>query len=218
VQTAATLRELLGDRRVLNVNSTATGGGVAEMLATLIGYARGAGVETGWLVIEGDLDFFTLTKRIHNGLYGSPGDGGELGSSERASYERTLAANVARICEEARPGDVVIVHDPQPAGLIGPLIDRSATSTGAASPTPLLAWRDSSKRGSLRTDAAPSDHLHRPPLSARSALDSDPRVRDGRSERPREVPWLAAYEGEFSYRDGHEFPSRGGRCARRMAT
>jgi trehalose synthase len=126
VRTAATLRELLGDRRVLNVNSTATGGGVAEMLATLIGYARGAGIESEWLVIAGDLDFFTLTKRVHNGLYGSPGDGGELGSSERASYERTLAANVARLGEEVRPGDVVIVHDPQPAGLIGPLIDRGA--------------------------------------------------------------------------------------------
>jgi trehalose synthase len=126
VRTAATLRELLGDRRVLNVNSTATGGGVAEMLATLIGYARGAGIESEWLVIAGDLDFFTLTKRVHNGLYGSPGDGGELGSSERASYERTLAANVARIGEEVRPGDVVIVHDPQPAGLIGPLIDLGA--------------------------------------------------------------------------------------------
>lgn len=126
MRTAATLRELLGDRRVLNVNSTATGGGVAEMLATLIGYARGAGIESEWLVIAGDLDFFTLTKRVHNGLYGSPGDGGELGSSERASYERTLAANVARIGEEVRPGDVVIVHDPQPAGLIGPLIDRGA--------------------------------------------------------------------------------------------
>jgi trehalose synthase len=126
VRTAATLRELLGDRRVLNVNSTATGGGVAEMLATLIGYARGAGIESEWLVIAGDLDFFTLTKRVHNGLYGSPGDGGELGSSERASYERTLAANVARIGEAVRPGDVVIVHDPQPAGLIGPLIDRGA--------------------------------------------------------------------------------------------
>lgn len=126
MRTAATLRELLGDRRVLNVNSTATGGGVAEMLATLIGYARGAGIESEWLVIAGDLDFFTLTKRVHNGLYGSPGDGGELGSSERASYERTLAANVARLGEEVRPGDVVIVHDPQPAGLIGPLIDRGA--------------------------------------------------------------------------------------------
>ena len=124
--TAAALRELLGDRRVLNVNSTATGGGVAEMLATLIGYTRGVGIESDWLVITGDLDFFTITKRVHNGLYGSPGDGGELGPGERASYERTMKANVVRICNEVRRGDVVIVHDPQPAGLIGSLIDRGA--------------------------------------------------------------------------------------------
>jgi trehalose synthase len=126
VRTTADLRKILGDRRVLNINSTATGGGVAEMLATLIGYARGAGIETEWLVIAGDLEFFTVTKRIHNGLYGSPGDGAELGPAERASYERTMTANLDRICDEVRRGDVVIVHDPQPAGLIGPLVRRGA--------------------------------------------------------------------------------------------
>jgi trehalose synthase len=110
----------------VNVNSTATGGGVAEMLATLIGYARGAGLEVDWLVIEGDLEFFTVTKRIHNGLYGSPGDGRELGSREREIYERTAAVNVGRICDEVRPGDVVIVHDPQPAGLIDALVAKGA--------------------------------------------------------------------------------------------
>jgi trehalose synthase len=96
------------------------------MLATLLGYARGAGLRADWLVIEGDLEFFTVTKRIHNGLYGSPGDGGALGPHERAIYERTVAANVARICDEVRSGDVVIVHDPQPAGLIDPLIAKGA--------------------------------------------------------------------------------------------
>jgi trehalose synthase len=126
VGTAATLARTLGDRRVVNVNSTATGGGVAEMLATLLGYARGAGLQADWLVIEGDPEFFTVTKRIHNGLYGSPGDGGELGPRERVVYERVVAANVARICHEVRPGDVVIVHDPQPAGLVDPLVERGA--------------------------------------------------------------------------------------------
>ncbi|HEU5490661.1 MAG TPA: hypothetical protein VFU84_07690, partial [Gaiellaceae bacterium] len=120
------MARMLGDRRVVNVNSTATGGGVAEMLATLLGYARGAGLEADWLVIEGDLEFFTVTKRVHNGLYGSPGDGGELGSAEREIYERTAAANLDRICNEVRSGDVVIVHDPQPAGLIDPLIAKGA--------------------------------------------------------------------------------------------
>jgi trehalose synthase len=117
VEAAQTLHSLLGDRRIVNVNSTATGGGVAEMLATLLGYVRGIGLDASWVVIEGNPDFFRVTKRIHNGLYGSPGDGGPLGDSERALYERTLAANHDHIRHEVRAGDVVIVHDPQPAGL-----------------------------------------------------------------------------------------------------
>ena len=82
------LRERLDGRRIVNINSTANGGGVAEMLATLIGYARGAGLQAEWLVIRGDPDFFAVTKRIHNGLYGSPGDGDDLGSRERSIYEQ----------------------------------------------------------------------------------------------------------------------------------
>jgi trehalose synthase len=115
------LRQVLAGRRIVNVNSTATGGGVAEMLASLVGYALGAGLETDWLVIDGDPEFFEVTKRVHNGLYGAPGDGGELGPAEHAHYERVTRRNLERIRPSVRPGDVVIVHDPQPAGLIGPL-------------------------------------------------------------------------------------------------
>ena len=125
-EAAAALRELLGSARIVNVNSTANGGGVAEMLATLLGYVRGIGLEADWLVIAGDPEFFAVTKRIHNGLYGSPGDGGELGGRERAVYERTLARNLEPVCREIRQGDVVIVHDPQPAGLIPPLVEQGA--------------------------------------------------------------------------------------------
>jgi trehalose synthase len=102
----------------VNVNSTATGGGVAEMLQTLLGYARGVGVEAHWLVIQGDAEFFTVTKRLHNGLYGAPGDGGDLGDRERGIYERALAANASSLRAAVRPDDVLIVHDPQPAGLV----------------------------------------------------------------------------------------------------
>lgn len=123
---AAGIRELLAGRRIVNVNSTATGGGVAEMLSTLLGYARGIGLSATWIVIEGDPEFFAVTKRIHNGLYGSRGDGGELGEAERRVYEHTTAANLDRIVASVRPGDVVLVHDPQPAGLIAPLVDRGA--------------------------------------------------------------------------------------------
>lgn len=121
---ADALRSLLAGRRIVNVNSTATGGGVAEMLATLIGYVRGAGLDAEWLVLAGNPDFFAVTKRVHNGLYGSAGDGGDLGASERVVYEETTALNKDLICGEFQAGDIAIVHDPQPAGLIGALVER----------------------------------------------------------------------------------------------
>jgi len=128
---AAGVRGRLGGRRVVNVNSTAVGGGVAEMLQTLLGYARGLGIRAEWLVIEGDPEFFEITKRIHNGLYGGPGDGGELGEAQRVAYERTLSANVAGIAGAVAPGDIVLVHDPQPAGLVPVLVEAGA----------LVIWR-----------------------------------------------------------------------------
>jgi trehalose synthase len=110
-------RAALAGRAVLNVNSTAVGGGVAEMLQTLLAYVRGAGVDARWLVIRGDPAFFAITKRIHNGLYGSGGDGGPLGAAERRHYEAILRANAEELLAIVRPGDVVLLHDPQPAGL-----------------------------------------------------------------------------------------------------
>ncbi len=68
-------RERFDGRVLWNVNSTAQGGGVAEMLVSLLAYARGAGTDARWVVIAGNEDFFVLTKRTHNFLHGSPGDG-----------------------------------------------------------------------------------------------------------------------------------------------
>src|SRR5688572_8708515 len=82
VDTIVRALELFDNRIVWNVNSTARGGGVAEMLQSLLAYARGAGVDARWAVIEGDPDFFKITKRIHNHLHGAPGDGGPLGQAE----------------------------------------------------------------------------------------------------------------------------------------
>ncbi len=107
----------LAGRTIVKVNSTANGGGVAEMLYTLISYSRGAGLDTRWLVIQGDPRFFSITKRIHNRLYGSPGDGGELGEAERKHYEDVLKHNAEGVLALVRPGDIVMLHDPQPAGL-----------------------------------------------------------------------------------------------------
>jgi len=114
-------RKLLDGRVVWNVNSTSRGGGVAEMLVSLLAYAHGAGVDARWVVIAGNDPFFTLTKRIHNNLHSAPGDGGELGEREREIYAQALQDNITEFMELVKPEDVVIVHDPQPAGLIPPL-------------------------------------------------------------------------------------------------
>jgi trehalose synthase len=116
-QAAALARERLDGRRVINVNSTASGGGVAELLQTLLAYARGVGIDTRWLVIEGDAGYFEITKRIHNHLYGTTGDGGPLGPAERLHYEEIAGRNVAGLRAVVRSGDIVILHDPQTAAL-----------------------------------------------------------------------------------------------------
>ena len=118
---------LLKGRTVWNVNSTAQGGGVAEMLEVLLAYARGGGVDTRWLVIHGVPDFFAVTKRLHNWLHGAPGDGGDLGPAEHRIYERNLADNEAELASYVRPGDVVLLHDPQTAGLVTPMKRAGAT-------------------------------------------------------------------------------------------
>jgi trehalose synthase len=97
-----------------------------ELLRPLVAYARGAGIDTRWVVIEGTPDYFALTKRIHNRLHGSPGDGGPLDDDARALYESVLAANLDAFPGLVRDGDVVIVHDPQPAGMVRAMKDAGA--------------------------------------------------------------------------------------------
>ncbi|MDQ3365862.1 MAG: glycosyltransferase [Myxococcota bacterium] len=122
----ASLRGRLSGRVVWNVSSTANGGGVAEMVRSLLAYARGAGVDARWVVIEGAPEFFRITKRLHNGIHGSVGDGSPIGDGERLAYEAINASNAAELAPMVREGDVVIVHDPQPAGMISALAARGA--------------------------------------------------------------------------------------------
>jgi trehalose synthase len=110
-------RTVLGGRVVVHVNATATGGGVAEMLPTLLGYARGFGVETRWAVVGGGPEFFRVTKRMHNHLHGHLGDAGPLDEPERLVYERALAGAGRDLLTQLTPGDIVVLHDPQTLGL-----------------------------------------------------------------------------------------------------
>lgn len=92
-------------RTLLNINSTAAEGGVAEMLQRLLAYGRGAGLDIRWLVIRVDAGFFEITKRIHGGLYGSLGDGGALGEAERSHYEQTLRRHAEELLALVRPSE-----------------------------------------------------------------------------------------------------------------
>jgi trehalose synthase len=115
---AAGARETFGGRRIWHVNSTAQGGGVAEMLRALLPYVRGAGVDTHWVVLPESDGFFAVTKRIHNRLHGHEGDGGELDEAARRFYERALSAPADGLRRLTEPGDVIYLHDPQTAGLV----------------------------------------------------------------------------------------------------
>jgi trehalose synthase len=115
-------RELLQGRTLWTVNSTARGGGVAEMLRSLVGYVRGAELDMRWVVIPGEPDFFAVTKRLHNRLHGAD-DGASLGDAERAVYERVTRAAAELLAERVRPDDIILLHDPQTAGMIPRLVD-----------------------------------------------------------------------------------------------
>jgi trehalose synthase len=126
IATAAEFRKKAGGRVVWNFSSTATGGGVADMLQVLVGYTRDLAIDVRWSVIGGDGEFFRITKRLHNRIHGQPGDGGPLGAAERAHIDEVMAANARSIGDQVAPGDLVLLHDPQTAGLAGPLARRGA--------------------------------------------------------------------------------------------
>jgi trehalose synthase len=109
------LANLLKGKKVVHVNSTREGGGVAEILTKLIPLSNALGIDTEWAVIKGNPAFFQCTKQFHNGLQGE-----KVKHSEALlrAYEETNAENA----EELRPllteADIVMIHDPQPAALL----------------------------------------------------------------------------------------------------
>ncbi len=118
-------RQVVAGRTIWNVNSTVAGGGVAEMLQVLVGYLRNLDIPVNWLVISGDAGFFAITKRLHNQIHGNPA-GGPFSAVEADHYAQILAANAAELLGLVRPGDVVLLHDPQTAGLAAPLAQAGA--------------------------------------------------------------------------------------------
>lgn len=105
------LAERLRGKTIQNINSTAVGGGVAEILSRMIPLLDQVGVEATWDVIKGDEKFYVTTKKFHNGLHGVPV---EIGADE---YEHFVEVNRYN-AEQFRFADIVFVHDPQPVALI----------------------------------------------------------------------------------------------------
>ncbi len=103
----------LQDRHIAHINSTYYGGGVAELLSSMVLLLNGLGIKTGWRIIQGTPDFFSITKKMHNAL-----QGGEINLSQRkkAIYEDVVIENAIR--NHLEDHDLVIVHDPQPLPLI----------------------------------------------------------------------------------------------------
>ena len=118
ISVATRMRNELGDRTIWNINSTAVGGGVAEMLQVLVGYIADFGIRIRWDTITGDQAFFAITKRLHNQLHGvSLGQAGRLGPEDARHYEEILAANARELLAQVKHGDIAILHDPQTAGM-----------------------------------------------------------------------------------------------------
>lgn len=105
------LAKRLEGKEVQNINSTAVGGGVAEILTRMVPLLNQLGVRARWDVIKGDEKFFATTKKIHNGLHGVPVD---ISDEE---YDWFLEVN-RKNAGEMNFGDIVFVHDPQPVALI----------------------------------------------------------------------------------------------------
>jgi trehalose synthase len=112
IQEIRALARRLEGRRALMVNSTAVGGGVAELLNRLIPLLEDLGIPTRWEVIRGGEEFFGVTKAIHNALHGTRA---EITKSMLDLFREVNAGNAAALDLRA---DLVVIHDPQPLALI----------------------------------------------------------------------------------------------------
>jgi trehalose synthase len=115
-EVATSLLRRLRGRKVWMVNSTANGGGVAEMLPQLVTILCELGLPTEWVVMgSNEPEFFVLTKRLHNMIHGQ--GNGQLGERERALYEAVSRENARDLKGRIGPRDILVIHDPQPLGM-----------------------------------------------------------------------------------------------------
>lgn len=109
--------DVLRDKTIWVINSTAKGGGVAEMLPSQISILRSAGIKIEWLVmLANEPQFFVYTKQIHNAIHGTGKDEYFNGDNKKL-YEQINKENALNALDYIKDGDVVIIHDPQPAAM-----------------------------------------------------------------------------------------------------
>ncbi|MFU8819602.1 MAG: glycosyltransferase [Desulfurivibrio sp.] len=101
--------------KVVHVNSTKVGGGVAEILEKLVPLSNELGLETRWEVISGNREFYQCTKAMHNGLQGQTAP---LSPAMMAAYQQTNEENAEKLRPLLEEAEVVFIHDPQPAALM----------------------------------------------------------------------------------------------------
>ena len=106
------IAERLKGKTILNVNSTAVGGGVAEILNRMLPLMTELGIKPRWELVKGGEDFYAVTKKFHNALHGTRQ---ELTPADFQLYRDTQKANLETLNLDA---DIALIHDPQPAGLI----------------------------------------------------------------------------------------------------
>lgn len=106
------LGEKLSGRVVQHVNSTAVGGGVAEILNRMVPLLNQLGVNTRWDVIKGGGQFFEVTKKFHNAIHGKKQD------ISRRDFEIFMETSEENINSFDMKGDIVFIHDPQPVALV----------------------------------------------------------------------------------------------------
>jgi trehalose synthase len=109
------LAKPLRTAKVVHVNSTRQGGGVAEILDKLVPLMRELGIDTRWEVITGNAPFYQCTKHFHNALQGQPA---VIPDSLLREYEETNRRNAAGLADVLGSADIVLIHDPQPAALL----------------------------------------------------------------------------------------------------
>ena len=124
------------EKVIQNINSTFTGGGVAEILARMVPLLNQIGVDAQWSIIKGQKDFFDVTKKFHNALHGRKED---ISSEDFSLFMDVSKRNIEDL---KLHGDIMFIHDPQPIALIAKKKSLEKSGSGDAILMSLIRTRE----------------------------------------------------------------------------